>query len=410
MQAIRRLARRQRAVVVVRYTEDQTKAGTAGLMGCSVCTANAPMRQSPSEVEAGRRHPCSLRREELAVNPDDPRSRTGRHAVAASVGTTGLMLAVLAGLASCSGRDDAGARPAKTSEPAESTAVDVARPLVYAEGSTIHYGDRTYDAGRVVEFVEATDDGFVFVTENDGRRLYFTDGSYVPDRIDLVAPGQVGEYPVLTANPGSLVAWEYAPIPTAQREIVVYDTDRREIVTSPLGDSLVAVNGERVYWRRGGDLMRFDNSTGTQEAVSWGSLRADLASNPRMLVIGRPSYNIERPEVMAPRLAYFNLGGRRLVATDSISRGVDGNTTEPTTLADGRRLRLTVPQGYEGAEESLAAVQWLDDDHLVLFAYHEHNEFPRHVGEFLACPVPTGTCRVVVPASETPYVPPGDVP
>ena len=173
------------------------------------------------------------------------------------------------------------------------------------------------------------------------------------------------------------------------------------------------MNGDRVYWdsgRAGRDLMRFDNSTGTQEAVTWASLRADLASNPRMLVIGRPSDDIELPAVMAQRLAYFKLLGRQLVATDSISRGVDGNTTEQTTLSDGRPLRLTVPQGYEGSEESLAVVQWLDDDHLVLFAYHEHNEFPRHVGDFLACPVPTGTCRVVVPASEAPYVPPGDLP
>ena len=113
---------------------------------------------------------------------------------------------------------------------------------------------------------------------------------------------------------------------------------------------------------------------------------------------------------MAQRLAYFKLVGTRLVAIDSVSRGIDGNTTEPTTLADGRPLRLTVSQGYDGTEGTLAAVEWLDDDHLVVFAYHEHSEFPRHVGDFLACPVPAGTCRVVVPASTTPYVPPGDVP
>ena len=333
-----------------------------------------------------------------------------RRTIAASVGTAGVVLAVLAGVASYSMRDDAGQGPVKKPEP---TAVNDARPLVYAEGSTIHYGDQTYDAGRVVEFVEATDDGFVYVTENDGRRLYFTDGSYAADRIGLVAPGQVGAYPVLTSNPGSLVAWEYGPISATQHEIVVYDTEEHAIVTSPAGSSLVAVTGDRVYWdsgRGGRSLMRFDNSTGTQESVRRGVLRADLASNPRMLVIGRPSYSLELPAVMAQRLAYFKLLGRRLVATDSISRGVDGNTTEPTTLADGRPLRLTVPRGYEGTEESLAAVQWLDDDHLALFAYHEHNEFPSHVGDFLACPVPTGTCRVVVTASETPYVPPGDVP
>ncbi len=337
-----------------------------------------------------------------------------RRAIAASFGIAGVVLAVLAGVASYSVRDDAGPGPVEKPEPA---VVDDARPLVYAEGTTIHYGDQTYDAGRAVEFVEAIDDGFVYITENDGGRLYFTDGSYAASRIGLVAPGHVGAYPVLTANPGSLVAWEYAPTSAAQREIVVYDTDRREIVTSPsTGTSspgLLAVNGDRVYWDSGrGDrgLMRFDNSTGAQEAVSWGSLRADLASNPRMLVVGRSSYNVELPAVMTQRLAYFKLVGRRLVATDSISRGVDGNTTEPTTLADGRPLRLRVPQGYEGTEDTLAAVQWLDDAHLVLFAYHEHNEFPAHVGDFLACPVPTGTCLVVVPASETPYVPPGDVP
>lgn len=330
-----------------------------------------------------------------------------RRAIAASAGAAGVVLAVLAGVASYSLRDDADPGPVKKPEP---TSVD-ARPLVYAEGTTIHYGDRTYDAGRVVEFVEATDDGFLYIDE-DSPRLWFTNGSYSASRIGLVAPviasRHVGDYPVLTANPGSLVAWEYGG--TSTTEIVVYDTDSGRIVTSPAGDALVAVNGDRVYWRRGGALMRFDESEGTEEAVSQASLRADLASNPRMLVIGRPSYNIELPAVMAQRLAYFKLVGKQLVATDSISQGVDGNTTEPTTLVDGRPLRLNVPKGYNGTEGSLAVVQWLDDDHVVVFAYHEHNEFPSHVGDFLTCPVPTGTCRVVVPASETAYVPPGDVP
>ena len=136
--------------------------------------------------------------EERAVNPDDLRSRAGRRAVAASVGTArrrrtiaasvgtaGLMLAVVAGGTSCSGRDDAGPgastsppSAAKTPDPSESTAVDDGRPLVYAAGSTIHYGDKTVDVGRIVDFVEATDDGVVYVTENDHRRLWFTDGSF----------------------------------------------------------------------------------------------------------------------------------------------------------------------------------------------------------------------------------------
>ncbi len=352
------------------------------------------------------------------MNPGDPWSLAGRRAVAATVGTAWLMLTVVAGLASCSGRDDAGPSPAKTPEPSKSTVINDARPLVYAEGRTIHYGDRTYDSGRVVEFVEATDDGFVYVTKNDNRRLWFTDGSYAADRIGMgVAPVHVGDFPVLTANPGSLVAWQTTTT-SPNGEVVVYDTDRHEIVTTRLADSpfpyLVAVNGDRVYWendRRDRGLMRFDLSTGAWHAVSERSVRADLATNPRMLIIERSAAGVDLDAAeMAQRLAFFKLVGRRLVAIDLISRGVLANDAEPTTLVDDRQLRLTVPRGYEGTKESLVAVQWLDDHQLVLFAYHEFNELPAHVGDFLACPVPTGTCRVVVPASETPYVPPGDVP
>ena len=71
-----------------------------------------------------------------------------------------------------------------------------------------------------------------------------------------------------------------------------------------------------------------------------------------------------------------------------------------------------MPEGYgAGFDESLVVVQWLDDGHLVLFAHHEHNEFPAHYADLLVCPVPSGTCRLVVPASLTaPYVPPGEIP
>jgi RNA polymerase sigma-70 factor (sigma-E family) len=41
MQALDRLPRRQRAVVVLRYVEDRTEADTAALMGCSVGTVKS---------------------------------------------------------------------------------------------------------------------------------------------------------------------------------------------------------------------------------------------------------------------------------------------------------------------------------------------------------------------------------
>ena len=208
-----------------------------------------------------------------------------RRTIAASVGTAGVVLAVLAGVASYSMRDDAGPGPVKKPEP---TAVDT-RPLVYAEGSTIHYGDQTYDAGRVVEFVEATDDGFVYVTERlpaavVHRRLV---------RGDEDRPGGPRARRGLSgAHRQSRIAGGMGVCADRRRRSArSWSTTPIDTRSSPhrLGDSLVAVNGDRVYWRRGDDLMRFDQSDGTEEAVSLGSLRADLASNPRMLVIGRPT-------------------------------------------------------------------------------------------------------------------------
>ena len=88
---------------------------------------------------------------------------------------------------------------------------------------------------QVVEFVESTDNGFVYVTEKDHRRLYFTNGRYAADRIGLVAPGHVGDFPVLTGNPGSLVAWQTLTT-SPYGEVVVYDSHRHEIVASRVAD------------------------------------------------------------------------------------------------------------------------------------------------------------------------------
>ena len=127
-----------------------------------------------------------------------------------------------------------------------------------------------------------------------------------------------------------------------------------------------------------------------------------------MLIIGRPSYSMEFPAAMAQRLA-FSQAGRKATGRHRLDQpGVDGNTTEPTTLVDGRPLRLAA--GTSAPRNPSWPCNLDDDDHLVLFAYHEFSEFSAHVGDFLSCPVPKGTCRILVRASESPYVPPGDVP
>jgi len=312
------------------------------------------------------------------------------------------------------------------------------RPLVYAEGEIIHFGDQTIDAGANVVFVEATDDGVVFITVDDYRRapgtaarlptlgrrppLWFTDGTDL-DQIGLVDMHHIFDFAVATANPGSLIAWlSVNPgMDTSELhndEISVYDSQQRKVVarvplSNHLGETIepehIVVNGDRIYWENGSSVARYDVSTDIQETVSWRSHRADLAGNPRMLAFGNASDQGGPPPVVAQRLAAFMQIGDWLVPTDNIHYGSHGSEI-PTTRLDGQQLQLRVPAGYDAKTTSFVVVQWLNDDHLVLFAYHEHNELPMHVGDILVCPVPSGSCEIQVSASDsTPYVPPGDV-
>jgi RNA polymerase sigma-70 factor (sigma-E family) len=52
MEALGRLPRRQRAVVVLRYVEDRTEADTAALMGCSVGTVKSQCSKALAKLRA----------------------------------------------------------------------------------------------------------------------------------------------------------------------------------------------------------------------------------------------------------------------------------------------------------------------------------------------------------------------
>jgi hypothetical protein len=138
------------------------------------------------------------------------------------------------------------------------------RPLTYADGATIHYGDQSVTAAGPVVEVDVTDYGVAFRTSDD--RLWFTDGSTteqlgtlgVPGpayaKLDAVAKIGFDKGWLVSDSSGSQVAWLEFP-QSASPEVVVYDSLTREVVlreeltvkagTAPL---LWSVDQDAAYW------------------------------------------------------------------------------------------------------------------------------------------------------------------
>ena len=164
-------------------------------------------------------------------------------------------------------------RPSVTPHAPEEKTESV-RLLTYADGHTIHWGDRAIDVGSTVQGVGATDDGVVFVRGDRAARysgdacrtLWFSDGSD-PVRLGMVTGSRIRGFGVDLATAGSTVLWA-EPRPKDRsnpyypeiNEYVVYDTrTQREVARfgshgrdpdSDGHDHLViqAVFDDSVYW------------------------------------------------------------------------------------------------------------------------------------------------------------------
>jgi hypothetical protein len=344
------------------------------------------------------------------------RQRQRRISVAAAAAAVVGLVAV-GSLAVRSGLDDRSEPgPALPSPSPTPTEVDPdasgSRPLVYATGSTVHVGDETFDAGGNVGFLDVTDDGVVFIIEDDDDRLWFHDGT-TKHELGRVPYGHVGFFYtplyVSTANPGSLVVWEDA------ERFVVYDTAQREVLTRIpfVGQSneVVHVDDGFVYFNPSKDapgcwvidiqfctephLFRYDLASGETTKISQALLEADLSTHRRMFVL-KPSQTTTIPFGAG---AGFMQVGRQLVPWD-VNAGVT-----VVTRTSGERIRLRVPAGYTAPVDALVVSQWLDDDRIVLSASHGNGDTdPSRNGDLLVCRLPNGVCRVAV--HEPSYVAP----
>ena len=303
----------------------------------------------------------------------------------------------------------------------------VARKVTYATGQTIHWGDRTIDVGGAVAGVGATDDGVVYVRDENGARancngpqscfndLWFTDGSEVV-RIGRVSGSWVRGYQVELSSAGSTVVW-FEPDPDARPlndyygvggEYVAYDTsERREVGRFGAGKSdLQWVYEDHVYWipadktwcldfskyygecRRYKGIMRLDTATGVQTEVSVAAYQTDRNRRPRTFVV--PIRGVANtPGPVYENGIGFGRDGDRLVASD----GGGGDVTA-TLASTGESVRLRLPAGYHDDVELFFFEMWLDDDRFVISADNR--------GDILNCHLSSGRCRLAVKGPTTP--------
>jgi hypothetical protein len=307
-----------------------------------------------------------------------------------------------------------------------------ARPVVYADGPTVHVGDKTIEARDPVAFIAATDDGAVYEAALDGR-LWFTDGrtSSVIGTSGFAAAPTAHVGVVTTGDYGSLVVWADMAGRTNQApvEFVVYDTSRREEVARiPFVEGggednvVVYVDDERVYinpdpsapgcWAVDVDdlrpckdpqLFRFDVATDTTTKIPFSDLGAVLGRRARTFQVATQDGRVVHGEPA------FALVGSRLVA--SIHESPLDDDATPVTLSDGAEVHLRMPAGYvppwpADGEGAVTVSQWLDDTHVALFADDGGGDLPAKEGDLLVCQLPNGVCRVAVQRSSHPYVTP----
>ncbi len=298
---------------------------------------------------------------------------------------------------------------------------DTARPLTYAVGGKIHYGDRTLQAAARVAEVDLTDAGVALRTV-DGR-IWFTDGSTTDEigrlgdpvepegelerwlpHFRYVGPTSVGW--IVSGNSGSRLMW-FDFVDRGAPEIVVYDTATRELVLRagvdiPPGSwaGPHSVTDEAAYLFLDPEpfaddqlpQVRVDLSTGAQSRVSPRDYLADVGSRPaRSMLVSHSEEGFELYEIIEGPGHQFDVHRGRLRPSGM----------QPIAVRDGLtgdRLAMRAPDGYPDTNP-IWLTQWLDDRSVGILDPTGEDD------RLLVCPVPAGTCvaaatgtgRIVVP-------------
>lgn len=335
--------------------------------------------------------------------------RRDRRTAAVVVGASAAAVALVAVALGVTGPGGDG-----SPQPAPAPGASKERPLTWADGTTVHYGNRTVDAAGPVDELDLTDDGVAFRT-TDGR-VWFTDGASV-DQLGTVGdaghlygddiwPPGVPEGSVVSGNTGSMLGWFEFPRP-GEPELVVHDTATgEEVARGPVELDpgsyavLAMVDDDYAYWYvdssidtqlESQDVVRgrYDLATGSQSTVSTQEWQADVRNRgpARMLVVSTtehppPPGEYPTPYVLTDQIWNLDVGGGH----------VTPQGPQPLTVLDARTatpFTFDVARGYRATGPAWLA-QWRDDDTVVIVSPRDGET------DLLECHVSSGACQVVL--------------
>ncbi len=339
--------------------------------------------------------------------------RRTRRTTSVTVVSAAAAVAVVAGAAFLATNDDAGEpRPVEPPVPE----VITTRPLTYAEGATIHYGDQTVTAPAAVAELDLTDDGVVARTEDGG--IWFTDGSTLDQVGTLGDPGpayEVAEFPngttwgfVVSGNLGSRVAWFEFPQP-GRPELVVYDAGSgEESARHPLGVApgsyalLASITDAFAYW--------YDEPESIEDDVPTPQVRLELTTGAQGPV-DQEEYDADQPGRGTPRtmmVSHADAGGPPYRVFDGTASQFEirGGRVEPVGLqpldardgATRSQFAFDAPPGYPDAPVTWLT-QWIDDDTVVITVNRQGND------DLLECHFSAGACTLAVQLPEEAILP-----
>lgn len=306
------------------------------------------------------------------------------------------------------------------------------RPLVWAEGSTLHVGERHLDIGFTPPFwngddtgwsrdslavLRATDDGAVFATL-DGR-IFFSDGGTIVRAGSVSSPRitrRSVSYPsggpdswIWTDSVGSRAFWVVEAPETGRLEIVVYDTAARDVtdrvhlaVPPGRGFGDWEVYGDHVYWRHSplngsvlrNRLVRTTLSTGASVPADDAMVKADRASFSPALLVGNRRVT-ERD-------------AQTFVVEDGVLQALhpDGDPDVDRRLlpafdpSSGDLLRFRAPAGVQQVRD-LVLFGWQDTDRFALSTTPTHLTQRRDI---VVCRISTEACKIVVRKGPGPWL------